>query len=78
MVCSLIFLLSPGVTQKVIVYHSRPPPQLLSYVFISLAALGREIEERDKFIAGAVLFIVKYLTFLVKANRSSNSWGRDV
>lgn len=78
MVCSLIFLLLPGVTKKVIVYRSRPPPQLLSYAFISLAALGREIEERDKFLAGTVLFIVKYLTFLVKADRSSNSWGRNV
>ena len=61
-----------------IVYLSRTPPQLLSYAFISLAALGREIEERDKFLAGTVLFIFKYLTFLVKADRSSHSWGRDV
>ena len=26
----------------------------------------------------SLLFIFKYLTFLVKANRSSNSWRRDV
>lgn len=40
-VCSLIFLLLPGVTKKVIVYRSRPPPQLLSYAFISLASRKR-------------------------------------
>ena len=78
MVCSLISLLSAGVTRKVIIYLSRPPPQLLSYAFVSLTALGRERQERDKFLAGTVLFIVKYLTFLVKADRASHSWGRDV
>lgn len=57
---ALISLLSPGVTWKVIVYRSRPPPQLLSYAFIFLAALGREIEERDKFLAGTVLFTLYF------------------